>query len=272
LGPSLPTEVLWNSIGSAAPSYEIFTGCAEVLAGILLVIPSTTMLGALICLADMVQVFMLNVSYDVGVKLLSFHLLLLTILLLAPEFERLANVFVLNRTAGPSTHPQLFHTRRANQIALAVQILFGAWLLGMHTYKDWQRWHVEGGAAPKPPLYGIWNVEEFSIDGQVRAPLLTDNERWRRAIFEYGAYADTMFFQRMNDSIGRYAAAIEGNTILLTKNDDKKWRATLGFQRESQDHLTLDGVMDGHTVHIQLVLFDSRKFQLVNHRFTWFRD
>src|SRR5205814_712990 len=37
--------LLWTSIGSSS-AYEIFTGCAEMLGGILLLVPQTTMLGA----------------------------------------------------------------------------------------------------------------------------------------------------------------------------------------------------------------------------------
>jgi hypothetical protein len=48
-----PMGVLWNSIG-AAPAYEIFAGCAEVFGGLLLVLPRTTTLGAMVCLADMI--------------------------------------------------------------------------------------------------------------------------------------------------------------------------------------------------------------------------
>ena len=81
-GDFSPMGVLWSAIG-ASPGYEIFAGCAEVLGGILLIIPRTATLGALICLADMVQVFMLNMTYDVPVKLLSFHLILLSLFLLA---------------------------------------------------------------------------------------------------------------------------------------------------------------------------------------------
>src|SRR5215470_8641571 len=66
--------LLWATIGSSR-SYEIATGCAELLAGILLVIPHTALLGSLICLADMLQVLLLNLSYDIGVKLISFHII-----------------------------------------------------------------------------------------------------------------------------------------------------------------------------------------------------
>ena len=44
-----PMGVLWSSVG-ASPAYEMFAGSAEVLAGILLIIPATATLGALVCL------------------------------------------------------------------------------------------------------------------------------------------------------------------------------------------------------------------------------
>src|SRR5262245_30995905 len=64
--------MLWTSIG-ASPAYEIFTGCVEMLGGILLLIPRTTLVGALISLAALTHVFVLNMAYDIGLKLTTFH-------------------------------------------------------------------------------------------------------------------------------------------------------------------------------------------------------
>src|ERR1700722_2881840 len=108
-GTFSPMGVLWSSIG-ASPAYETFAGCAEMLGAILLISPWTTTLGALVCAADMTQVFMLNMTYDVPVKIFSFHLLLMASFLLAPEFKRLADFFFRNRAVAPSTQPQLFRT------------------------------------------------------------------------------------------------------------------------------------------------------------------
>ena len=79
-----------------------FAGCAELLGGFLLMFPRTVTLGALICLADLTQIFMLNMTYDVPVKLFSFHLILISLLILAPDVKRLANFFFLNRPAEPT--------------------------------------------------------------------------------------------------------------------------------------------------------------------------
>ncbi len=265
-----PMGVLWSSVG-AAPAYETFAGSAEVLAGILLIIPGTTMLGAMVCLADSIQIFTLNMTYDVPVKLFSFHLILMCLFLLAPEFRRLADFFFLNRVPSPSTQPPLFVTRRANRISLAVQLIFGMLLLGMNAYGSWSLWHTYGGGAPRSALYGVWNVDQFAIDGQLRSPLLTDGGRWRRAIFEFPT---RMAFQRMDDSFARCVASlnVKDSTLELTKDDDKNWKAKFRFQRVAENQLTLDGDMDSHKIHMQLQLVDRKTFLLVNRGFHWVQE
>ncbi len=269
-GNFLPMEVLWSSVG-ASPAYEIFAGCAEMLGGILLIAPRTTTFGALVCLADMTQVFMLNMTYDVPVKLFSFHLILMSVFLLAPELSRLADFFFLHRTVAPSTQPPLFRTRRANRIALAAQIVFGILMIGMNAYGSWDSWYKYGGGRPKSPLYGIWDVEQLSIDGQVRSPLLNDYGRWRRVIFDY---PNSIAFQRMDDSFAGFFASINVNakTLALTKGRDKNWKANFTFLRPAPDQLILDGDMDGHKTRMQLQLVDLNTFLLVPRRFHWIQE
>jgi uncharacterized membrane protein YphA (DoxX/SURF4 family) len=265
-----PMGVLWSSIG-ASPSYEVFAGCAEMLGGILLIVPRTTTLGALVCLADMTQVFMLNMTYDVPVKLLSFHLVLMSLFLLAPDLRRLANFFFLNRTAGPSRQVPLFATPRPNRIALVAQLMIGVWLMGMNAYGSWADWHLYGGGSPKSALYGIWDVNELTVDRRGRSPLITDYGRWRRVIFDTPS---EMAFQRMDDTLARYGASINVNdkTISLTKGDDKNWKATFTFQQPAADQLIVDGDMGGHKTHMHLQLVDRNKFLLVNRGFHWIQE
>jgi hypothetical protein len=269
-GDFSPMGILWSSIG-AFPAYEIFCGCAEVSGGLLLAIPRTTTLGALVCLAEMIQIFTLNMTYDVPVKLFSFHLILLSLFLLAPDLQRLINFFFLNRTTPPASQTQLFSTRRANRIALTLQILFGIWLVGMNAYGDWQAWYIQVGSRPKSPLYGIWEVDQQTIDGQLRSPLLNDNGRWRRVIFESPG---RVTFQRIDDSFARHGVTInlKDKTLALDDDVDKNWKADFTFARAAPDQLTLDGNMDGHETHLKLRLVDRNKFLLVNRRFHWIQE
>jgi hypothetical protein len=262
-GTFSPMGVLWTSMGSA-PAYEIFTGCAEVAGGLLLIVPRTATLGALISLAAMIQVFTLNMTYDVPVKLFAFHLILLSCFLLAPDVPRLVRVAL-------STQAQLFRGVRANRIALAAQIIFGLWLVGVYCHHSLGVWSTRGGGRPLPSLYGIWEVKQMSIDEQPRPPLLTDSTRWRRAIFDY---PDRMAFQRTDESFASYGASVNlpERTLALTKKDDKNWTANFTFQRPAGDRLILDGRMDNHQVHMELQLTDRNSFLLVSRGFHWIQD
>lgn len=265
-----PMAVLWSSVG-ASRSYEIFTGCAETLGGILLLAPRTTTLGALVCLADMIQVFMLNMTYDVPVKLFSFHLLLFSLFLLAPEANRLISFFFTERTVGPSRQAPLFRSVRANRVAVILQVAFGLYLIGMGVYGGIQAWHRFGGGQPKSALYGIWNVEQMSVDGQVHPPLLTDQARWRRVVFDFPTFTQ---FQRPDDTFTGFGSAIseKDSTLTLTKPADKNWKASFTYSRPAPDQLVLDGTMDGHKIQLKMKLQDRDKFMLVNRGFHWINE
>jgi hypothetical protein len=265
-----PMAVLWSSIG-ASPSYEIFAGCAEMLGGILLLAPRTATLGALVCLADMIQVFMLNMTYDVPVKLFSFHLILFSLFLLVPDMRRLLNFFFTDRTVAPSRSTALFRTARANRIAVVLQVAFGLYLIGMGIYSGIGLWRQYGGGQPKSALYGIWNVDEMSVDGQLRSALLTDRERWRRVVFDFPAFTS---FQRPDDTFTGYGSTIseKDSTLALTKGSDKNWKASFTYARPAPDQLLLNGSMDGHQVQMKLKLVDRNKFNIVNRGFHWINE
>src|SRR5262249_2625499 len=237
------SALLWATIG-ASPMYEIFTGCAELVGGILLLVPRTTTLGALICLADTIQEFVLNMTYDIAVKQVSFHLVLLSLLLLAPESSRLINFFVLNRPIGASTQPELFTSVRANRFALAAQIIVGLYLVITYAFVNWVYWSVASDGSPRSPLYGIWNVEQLSVDGEQGPPVLNDyDRRWRRVIFDL---PHAVAIQRLDDSFARYGALIDvyKHSLALTKGNSARWKAEFTFERPAQDQLILDGQMD----------------------------
>ena len=252
--------LLWASIG-AAPAYEIFLGFAELLGGVLLLLPRTAVLGALICLADMVQVFVLNMTYDVGLKQISFHLILISLFLLAADFTRLTNFLFLNRPVEPS----LGISRRVAMLQIALVV----YLVSMQALINWNYWHMQGGGSPKSALYGIWNVRELAVDGQIRTPALNDYDRqWRRVIFDS---PERVAFQRLDDSIAHYGAAIDvySKSISLTKGRSRNWKSSFAFQRESSGQMTLDGDMDGHRIHMKLQLAEFDTFPLLNSTFRW---
>ena len=251
-----PMGVLWYSIG-ASPGYERFAGCMELTAAVLLFVPRLSLLGAMVCFADAVQIFALNMTYDVPVKLFSFHLILMSLLLLAPEIPRLTKALLTRVPSG--------------RILVAVQIVLGVYYVGNEVYQANRSWHAFGGGAPKPALYGIWNVDRMFVGGVERSPLVTDYDRWRRVVIWNSS---SVYFQRMDDTFVNYPAKFDekANALALTKPSDKNWKATLAVQRPDPAHLRLSGAIDGRQIDMRTSLVDRAKFLLVSRGFNWVQE
>jgi hypothetical protein len=266
------STLLWVFVGSS-PLYQLFGGVAEVVAAIFLVIPKTTPLGAAITLGDMIQVFALNMSYDFGLKQISFHYIVMAVFLLAPDWRRLMSVFVLDQAAPAPVRRPLFASATANRAALVGQILVGVYLLGNYTYLEGRQYSApEGPGHPKSALYGIWDITRMTIDGDTREPVFNEYDyRWRRAVFDF---PNRMAFQRTDDSMTRYDVTIdtERSTVTFGKLNSPTWTSTLLFRRPAEDRLELEGVFDGHAMQLELDLVGLDTFPLINSPFRWIRS
>ncbi len=264
-----PMGVLWYSIGASFP-YERFAGSMELTAAVLLFIPRLSMLGAMVLVADSVQIFTLNMTYDVPVKLFSFHLILIGLYLLAPEMRRLLNVLVLDRAVGPSAMPPLARRPAVGWALVAAQVVFGCYVLVTALVGARQSFATFGAGAPPPPLYGIWTVEKMEVNGVERAPLVTDWGRWRRVIVQS---ATTMMFWRMDDTFVSFPATVDtaAKSIAFT-GGDKHSIGKLTYAQPSPDVLVLDGDLNGQKLHLETRLFDKNRFLLLSTGFHWVQE
>lgn len=279
-GDFTPAAVLWMQVGSA-PVYEILLGSAEVLGGLLLFWPRTATLGAMISLISMAQVFILNMTFDVPVKILSGHLLLISFVLLAPQARRLADVLVLQRPSAPATQPEPLRGKRARTIAVVVQVALGLWVLAGITHQARVIWNETGGGATKPELYGIWSVAEFTRDGQPLPPLTTDQNRWQRVIFDVTGMA----YQKMDGTLVPVVGAVDPAAHTITVSDTTAPSApglvaeanadrlgTFTFTQTAPDRLRLEGEFNGHPVTVSLEQVDLNSFKLRSTPFKWVQD
>src|SRR5262249_42923784 len=98
LGDFLPMRLSWMFIGYSQP-YQFFSGAMEVLAALLLLYRKTATLGVLMACAVFTNVMVLNLSYDIPVKIYSAEIVFFCLFLLANEIKRIVNFFILNKPA-----------------------------------------------------------------------------------------------------------------------------------------------------------------------------
>jgi hypothetical protein len=269
-GDSSPMGILWTFM-SSSPAYTVFTGTVEMLAGILLFVPRLTMLGALLSIGAMTNVFVLNMCYDVPVKLFSFHLLLLGVFLVLPEMPRLARFFIFNRVIGPATAELVFQRKWITRGLLIAQLLLGMYFAGKSLSQSHdQLKNFRETLRVKPPLYGIWAVDEFTAGGQPRPPLTTDDLRWQRVVLETTSFLSA---QGMNGQLVRYGAKMDAATksIALTSRTDAKWKGNLSYELPSPETMTMDGRLGEQKVHMKLRRTDP-KYLLQTRGFHWISE
>jgi uncharacterized membrane protein YphA (DoxX/SURF4 family) len=266
-----PMGVLWASIGASA-AYEMVVGAAEVAGGLLVMIPQTTKIGAILCLVDTADVFALNMTYDVPVKLFALHLMLMSLVLIAYDARGLVNLFLLQRGGQLRPEPRVAKTAPAHRVAIGLQVAYAAYIASMLLWGGLRNSRQLNAAASRSPLYGIWDVQAMTIDGVEHPPLLTDPARWRRALFQT---ARGMSVQRMNDSLSPMLVTIDttAHTMLVSSLPDTTKRTqTLTYARPEHERLVLDGALDGHVLHVELSYRDPAKFLLRTRGFSWVQE
>src|SRR5262249_48991530 len=148
-----------------------------------------------------------NFCYDVPVKLYSVNLLLMCVFLAAPDLRRLANVLVFNRAAGPADlMAPRFERRWLRRAATAFWILFVGYRLFSSIQGGWVGYKQAYINPPRPPLYGLYEVETFIRNGRELPPLVTDPTRWRKVAVTFPQF---MSIRMMDDSTTGYGASYD---------------------------------------------------------------
>jgi hypothetical protein len=268
IGDASPMGLLWTFM-DASESYTVFTGAIEMICGLLIAIRRTTSLGAICCIGVLINVVMLNLSYDVPVKLYSFHLLVMAIFLIAPDLRRLADLLLFNRKVDPIEFRPFFERKWLHRSVVVVGTVFILLIAGTNLFRSYQVRTTYLNA--RSPLYGIWSVEEFAVDGEVHPPLITDETRWRRVIFHY---PEALAIQLMSGSQQRFTLAldIESKTLAIGKRDDPDWKADFFFEQPNSGLITLEGELDGRSIRAELHRADESRFLLTSRGFHWISE
>lgn len=274
LGQKSPMGLAWTFIGFS-DTYTIFSGLCEVTAAGLLFYRKTRTLGALMCFGVMLNVFLMNMSYDIPVKLFSLKLVLLAIFLIGLDYKRLLNVFILNKAAEPQQSRSPFNDKNAN---LAILIIKGLAILGGFGFMlstNLQSRSLYGDASPKPPMYGIYEVEDFILNNDTIVPIVKDTIRWRYLVIEKGGqaniftmksahYDELKFFIPKTDTLKK--------ELLLLNYQDSVQIAKLHYRKTDGKHYIFKGVFKGDSLKLRTIRKDESDFPLTSSKFKWVNE
>jgi hypothetical protein len=288
-------RLFWAFLGSSA-GYEIFAGIVETLGGVMLLIPGMTTLGALISLGALGAVLTQGGFYDVPIKLAVPHLILLALFLLLPDVPRLINLLVLNHATEPRDRKPLFRRRWLNYAVWGSQWALGFCAAVTVLFSAITQIRQRNMVPVTAPLYGIWKIDEFTADGELHPPLLTDDLRWQRVIFESDTRLSPTMVATIQEMNGQFSipciaaldtdkgtlslkspsvADLESYGVVHTTIDSlpasEQGKAQLKYNRLSPDAMILEGQMNGHWLRVRMTK-EERQFKLKERRFHWITE
>ncbi len=263
-GEASPMGILWTFMG-ASVAYTKFCGLAEVLGGMLLLFRRTTTIGALVAAGAMLNVAMLNFSYDVPVKLYSTHLFLMALFLLIPDATTLARFFVFHQEARlEGVWLPRFKNRRLRAAAIVLQALVICSVLynniwgGYKTVKEYSSSYFKNA-----PLNGIWIADSFI------SAKLADAGRWcqltipfSRRLYIRDAGGDRTGFNSTYDE--------SKHTLKLSSAQLKE--ADFTYNLPDAQHLVLRGTLNGDPIAAEFHRFDESRLLLIHRGFHWINE
>ena len=270
-GNASPMGLAWTFVGYSQ-GYNYFTGFGEVISGLLLLFKRTTTLGALLALVIVGNIMAINYCFDIPVKLLSTALVIMSLFLLARDIRRLTNFFILNK---PSAASDIKTAKFKKQWINITSIIFKYALIAFVLYSNISNaisgLSQYGDAAPKPPLYGIYDVNSFVLNNDTIQPLTTDTVRWQKIIIDYPGSAE---LKMMNDSTQWYAfdADTAAKKISVYTWSDTTKKSIFIYTLPAKDKMIMRGKWNDDSLIVSCTKYDLNNFLLVNRGFHWINE
>jgi hypothetical protein len=281
LGEFLPMRLSWMFIGYS-PLYQFFSGLAETSAGLLLLVRRTTTLGLLAAAGAFLNVVMINLAYDVPVKLFALHLLAFSVVMLLLDGSRLARLLVLNQpvertSAYDPIDARPWH-RYARWTAKAYLVYF---FLVSPFNTSWRRYQTIARTPPSTPFAaGVYDVQHFVLNGDTLRVGVRDALRWREVIIDNAGQgsigtADSLFWQRYGRGYFRYSTDTSARTVAVWKTStvpgDSTWLFAMRYEVPDSTRIRWWGKVRDDSLHVELVR-TPRHFPLTERQFHWLSE
>jgi hypothetical protein len=283
----LPWKIYYLTNSAASARYEATVGLFEVLSGALLLGRRFTTIGAAIATAILVNVVVVNFAYQIGDHVYATFLFGIALVLLGNDAVRIFDLLVRRRKAfaeqdGLLTHDPQFKTVRL-VLRVAVLLFFVVYAADTYAAYKSRSWPYPN-TADLADSAGLYNVKEFTINGNTLPYSLIDPVRWQNVVFEkwntisirihrpvtiHLANPD-IAYQPSDDrdyelagNGGRhfysYTSDLQQNRIHLVGKNDPNESYSFSFTRPNANELVLAGTDEkGNTLNITLERVDKQ--------------
>lgn len=219
---SLTKDMLfWSTMGTSH-IYSIVTGVIEVLSGILILFKRTRIAGFFLALIVSINILLINISFDISVKLFTSFLLMVVLFNLYAVLKTTYAFFIQHKAVQLSASEHGIPVNKRVHAGLCVVII------GLVLTPTISSRNFNDDNAQRPLLHGAYQIEHFTINND---SLSRSDFPYRRFFIHRNNYIifqkedDTMvdyFFEINEDARQMTITDYENNKIAVTYSSDEK--------------------------------------------------
>lgn len=279
LGDFLPMRLSWMFIGYSGP-YQFFSGCLETIAGLLLLYRRTTTLGVMLAAGVFLNVAMMNLSYDIPVKMFSLELLAGCLFLLANEAKRIVCFFFLDK---PAPSCSLYHYRLPKRwmriAAIVTKSVIVPVVIITQSKDTWDYYKEVHKPKPWEPIASAQYLPEFTvINRDTIVANADDSLAWKDIIFMGDGLgsiktSDGRFQQRYGRGYFKYS--FDTSRKLLEFQDAageyERVLVTFNYTLPDSNTIILEGSM-GNDALLMRIKKTTHHYQLTEKQFHWISE
>lgn len=275
LGDLLPMRFSWLFIGYSTP-YQFFSGMMETFAAILLLYRRTATLGVLLATAVLLNVAVLNLCYDIPVKIYSIQLVTCCLFLLANEAERILCFFVYNRSANACTIYHYDFPKKWMKISRVVlKILFviiAAGTVVWDSIDQKKQWNSQFTNMPFEA--GMYDVTQYIVNKDTLNK--DDSMRWQNLVFDNNhggsiATADTGFNRRYQRAYFQYKVDTSQHSFVISRTPMGNSSIASLHYRVEDSTISFWGQKKNDSIYFTLKK-NLHHFQLAEKQFHWLSE
>jgi len=264
---------LWTFM-SYSKFFTFFSGFMEVVGGVLVLFRRTTFLGTFILFLAMATVVLLDIGYDVRVKMFAIHLFLMSILLMSGNLKRMARFFIWNKATEPYTFQPLFNTPKLKLVGAVLKTLL--LLVIAYTFTMHQRDVRERVKKPYPEIQSLHKVDVFIKNGDTIPVGSTLSERWKTMRLNTNKYGPPLASIELSDDLKK-VYSLEVDTVAKTfdfilRSDTTKTKHRLQYEELANKEFVFKGVFEGDTLSVTTKAKTLKDYKLTSRGIRWVTD
>ena len=268
-GESSPMGLAWAFLGFSE-GYNMFMGIAEIMAGLLL-FRRTMTFGLIVTLMTALNVMAVNYFYDVPVKIVSTHLVIMTLFLLSRDIKALLLFFFTKTEAKLRLIKRPAYKKKINLGLDVLKVLVIGYALIFALITRVNMAQIYGVDAEKPLLYGAYKVTDVLINGDTLTNY-KDKRLWFSVCFQWPGSLRIQRYAAQKNTFYGFEKDSLSNQLELTSWSNPNEYINLTYKEVDSVHVNFDYTLDKDSIRVYTKKYSKDDFTLTERGFNWISE